>query len=97
MPTRTNTYRLTLTPHSLASGEVATRPPLELEIRHHDELFTIIDRLSAKKLFATPQQAAEFGLGLKLFSEVLLAQKEQAIFQRFIPAFSAFVRKLKQT
>jgi len=96
MPTRANTYQLTLAPLMLASGVPATRPTLQLEIRNHDELFTIMDRLATKSCFATPQQAAEFGLGLKLFSEVLLACKNEPVFQRFIPAFTLFVRELKQ-
>lgn len=96
MAKRANTYQLTLEPQRLASGEAATREPLRLTIENHDELFTIIDRLQAKNLFDTPEQAAEFGLGLKLFSEVLLAQQHQPLFRQFQPAFAALMRELKQ-
>lgn len=95
MAKRANTYQLTPEPRTLASGAAATREPLRLTIENHDELFAIIDRLQAKNLFHTPQQAAEFGLGLKLFSEVLLAHRQQALFQAFRPAFSAFMQQLK--
>ncbi len=95
MAKRANTYQLTLEPLTLASGAAAIREPLRLTIENHDELFAIIDRLTAKNLFDTPQQAAEFGLGLKLFSEVLLAHRQQALFQAFMPAFSAFMQQLK--
>ncbi|OGX82106.1 hypothetical protein BEN49_02855 [Hymenobacter coccineus] len=56
----------------------------------------IIDRLATKPFCATPQQAAAFGRGLKLFSAVLLDRKNKPVFLRFRPAFPFFMRELKQ-
>ncbi|MNR45833.1 hypothetical protein D3C85_1647260 [compost metagenome] len=50
-----------------------------------------------RDIFKTKDQAAEFAIGLKMFSEVMLKNRENELFSEFRPAFSEFMKKLKST
>ena len=95
MEKKVNTYQLTLKPIRLASGEPAPDRQLELTVDNHDELFSIIDRIQEKDPFGDKQQAAEFALGLKLFSEVMLKHRDHPLFEELKPAFQPFMKRLK--
>jgi hypothetical protein len=73
-----------------------THAPREIEFEHHD-IFSIIARMENRQLFAEPGQAAEFAIGLKLFSEVMLKNRTLPLFAIFRPAFSEFMRQLKRS
>ena len=95
MAKRTNTYRLTLALQTLASGDAAPPKALALTFDNHDELFVLIDRLRQRDPFGNPAQATEFVLGLKLFSEVMLKNRNHPLFEEFWPALRLFMAKLK--
>lgn len=44
---------------------------LELELSNHDDILHVLRLMQAKSVFNDPAEAAQFALGLKLFSEVL--------------------------
>lgn len=96
MEKRQNKYRLKLELLSTAKQEDnANYPPVELEFENHDNIFSIIERLQAKELFQSKNQAAEFAIGLKMFSEVMLKNRDNPLFSEFSPAFGEFMKKLK--
>ncbi|QKZ13840.1 DUF3861 domain-containing protein [Spirosoma sp. KUDC1026] len=95
MEKKVNTYHLTLTPVRLASGEPVSNKQLDLTVDNHDELFSIIERLQEKDPFGDKAQAAEFALGLKLFSEVMLKHRNNPLFEELKPAFQPFMKRLK--
>jgi hypothetical protein len=95
MEKKTNKYHLALSLSAYANGETTPAKQLELEIDNHDELFEIIDRMRAKALFADEQQATEFAIGLKLFTEVMLKNRQHPLFEDFQPAVGSFMKKLK--
>lgn len=97
MEKRTNKYRLTLEQVSLAKEEAPLQSPLNLEFENHDEIFSIIEKINAKNLFIDAQEGTEFALGLKLFSEVMIKNRKNPLFDEFSPAFAAFMKKLKST
>ncbi|MNG34261.1 hypothetical protein D3C84_1207070 [compost metagenome] len=68
-----------------------------MEFDNHDNIFTIIERMKNRDIFKTKDQAAEFAIGLKMFSEVMLKNRENELFTEFRPAFSEFMKKLKST
>ncbi len=94
MPTRTNSYKLTLEQTALSSGETPNEQPLTFEFDNHDEIFRIIEAVKSKNLFSE-SDATEFAIGLKLFSEVLIRNRKNDLFSDFGPAFSEFMKKLK--
>jgi hypothetical protein len=92
---RANKYQLNLKLLELANGESVPDKQLELTFDNHDEVFGIIDRIQEKDPFNDKQQAAEFALGLKLFSEVMLKNRNHPLFDELKPAFQAFMKRLK--
>lgn len=95
MEKRANKYRLTLELLSTTKGETVNEEPLQLEFTNHDEIFSIVKKLQEKDPFQNKQQATEFAIGLKMFSEVMLKNKNLELFEEFGPAFGAFTKKLK--
>jgi hypothetical protein len=96
MTKRGNKYRLTLEQIELINGEPGTHKLLQLEFMNHDELFSIIERIQKKNLFADDNQSVEFAIGLKLFSEVMLRHRKHPLFEELAPSFRTFMEKLKQ-
>ncbi|WP_439698899.1 DUF3861 domain-containing protein [Mucilaginibacter sp. AW1-7] len=95
MEKKTNQYNLTLTLKRYADGSTEPSKEIELVFDNHDEIFGIIDRIKAKDPFNDPEQAAQFALGLKLFSEVKLKNRNHPLFEELNSAFPAFMKRLK--
>jgi hypothetical protein len=95
MNKKVHQYRLTLAYLKNNQGEEINREPLELSFENHDDIFSIIDRQKAKGLFGNEQQATEFTIGLKLFSEVMIKHHKDPLFEELAPAFGEFMKKLK--
>jgi len=97
MEKRTNKYKLKLELLATAKVDDTIYPPIELEFDNHDNIFTITERMKQRNIFHTENQAVEFAIGLKMFSEVMLKNRENELFAEFRPAFSEFMKKLKST
>lgn len=72
-----------------------TSAPLEFDFENHDDIFRIVTFLQESQRFEDKQQAMEFAVGLKLFSGVMLKNRDSELFKDFQPAFGEFMRKLK--
>lgn len=92
-----NKYKLTLEALSLKEPIETVLPSMTFEFENHDNLFKIIEMAKAKNLFENESQAIEFALGLKLFTEVVLKNKENPLFTDLKPAIGEFMKKLKQS
>ncbi|MNL53855.1 hypothetical protein D3C87_1771360 [compost metagenome] len=53
--------------------------------------------ISSKQIFDNKETATEFALGLKLFTEVMLKNKENPLFEDLRPAILEFMKKLKSS
>ena len=95
MEKRAHQYKLTLKYLKDSKGESISAAPIELTFNNHDDIFSIIERQKNKNLFGDKQQATEFAIGLKLFSEVMLKNRKDPLFEELAPAFGAFMKKLK--
>jgi len=91
-----NHYKITLQ-HIYSPKGVQLNEPVTLDFDNHDELFDIISRLKEKDHFNDEDQSAEFAIGLKMFSEVMLRNKENPLFEELLPAFKEFMKKLKSS
>ncbi|RZK09681.1 MAG: DUF3861 family protein [Flavobacterium sp.] len=94
MEKKHNRYKITLQ-HLHSPKELDLNAPLQFEFENHDEVFTIIEKIKANNPFEDENQAIEFAVGLKLFSEVMLKNRENPLFEELLPAFGAFMKKLK--
>ncbi|WP_131536490.1 DUF3861 domain-containing protein [Pedobacter nototheniae] len=92
---RTNKYQLILKEIALAKEEDIKNEPLEFEFDNHDNLFEIIKTIKSKNIFEDDQQSAEFAIGLKMFSEVMIKNRDNPLFTELFPVFGSFMRKLK--
>ena len=95
MEKRANKYHLTLTSQQYANGETAPVKALEFDFTNHDEVFSTIERIREKNPFNDIDQATEFALGLKLFSEVMIRNRNNPLFAELKDAFPLFMKKLK--
>jgi len=95
MAKRTNTYQLTLEEISLAREDDEKNAPLTLQFDNHDNLFNIINAVKSKNIFEDENQSIEFAIGLKMFTEVILKNREQELFKELQPAIGEFMKKLK--
>ncbi|MFV7706826.1 DUF3861 domain-containing protein [Shewanella algae] len=68
---------------------------LKFEVGNHDDIFAIVDKIKQRQDF-DEDQAAAFAVGLKLFSEVMLEQRKNPLFDEFRPHFMQFMKQLKQ-
>ena len=95
MAKRTNKYKLTLEEISLAKEDDVKNDPLKLEFDNHDNLFNIINVVKSKTIFEDENQSTEFAIGLKMFTEVILKNRDNELFKELQPAIAEFMKKLK--
>ncbi|MFI8378344.1 DUF3861 domain-containing protein [Leeuwenhoekiella sp. NPDC079379] len=97
MTKKANRYKLRLELLELLKAEENTYKPIELEFGNHDNIFKIVERLKAKNQFKSEQDSVEFAIGLKLFSEVMLKNKDNELFKEFRPHFGELMKKIKSS
>ena len=95
MEKRSNKYHLTLELKQYATGETEPAKSLEIDFSNHDEVFAIIESVREKDPFKDQEQATEFALGLKLFSEVMIKNRNNPLFEELKDAFPLFMKRLK--
>ena len=88
-------YRVTVEYLEDAKGTSIQQEPLVFETRNHDELLSLVERVKAKGMF-DEDEAVSFAIGLKLFSEVMLHNKEHELFKPLQPCFGEFMKGLKK-
>ena len=94
MEKKHNKYRITLE-HLHSPKDLGLNETIDFEFENHDEIFSIIERIQENNPFEKENQATEFAVGLKLFSEVMLKNRDNELFEEFLPQFGAFMKKLK--
>jgi hypothetical protein len=92
-----NSYRYKITVEALtgAKGVPTEGRSLTFEAANHDDILEIVERMRARLPF-DGDTVASLGIGLKLFSEVALMQRNDPMFAMIQPTLSEFVRGLKQ-
>lgn len=95
MAKRTNRYKLTLEEISLAKEDDVKNGPLTLEFDNHDNIFNIINTIKSKNIFDDESHSTEFAIGLKMFTEVVLKNRDLELFKELQPAIGEFMKKLK--
>src|SRR6476620_9849355 len=87
-------YRGTVEPIEGPRGEQIEHDPLTFEAVNHDEILGLVDRRRQSGEF-DENTAACMMVGLKLFSEVMLHNKENPLFSPLMPHFREFTKRLK--
>lgn len=68
--------------------------PSTFAVTNHDDLFLILDKIRAGAILPT-EETAEFTFGLKLFLEVLIRHRGDALFKDIWPHMVSFMKRLK--
>lgn len=92
---RTHQYELTFKYLKNNKGEIMDKTPVLLPFQNHDDIYKIIEILNDKNLFKEASQTTQFVLGLKLFGDVMMKNKDLELFSDMRPAFMDFMKKLK--
>ena len=92
-----NSYRYRVTVEQIADGkgEPVEGRSLVFEAACHDEMLGIVDRVRAKRVVGNANAAAAMAVGLKLFGEIALAQRNDPLFTDVHAALGNFIRALK--
>ena len=88
-------YRVTLEKIAGQKGEPVRGEQLSFETPNHDDLFPIVERMRSRGDLDA-DTAAALAVGLKLFSEVVLQNRQREPFAEVRPALSSFIQSLKQ-
>lgn len=87
-------FRITVEHLADQHGNPATEAPLTFTAGNHDNILAIVERIQERSQFS-PESAAAFAVGLKLFSEVMLEHRQDPLFSEFQPHFKEFMQRLK--
>jgi len=88
-------YKVTVEPRSDENTALPSGAALTFEVDNHDDILAIVKKLESRPDF-TESDARAFGVGLKLFSEVMLKNKSLPLFSGFLPHFVDFMKELKK-
>ena len=92
-----NAYRYRVTVEQVADreGQPVDGRSLVFEAACHDEMLEIVDRVREKRVLPNANAAAAMAVGLKLFGEVVLAERKDPMFAEMHAALGTFIRGLK--
>lgn len=85
-------YRVTV--EALTEAGDGQKPVMSFETDNHDDIFAVVKKLEGRDDLPS-EEARAFGVGLKLFSEVMLKNRELPLFADFLPHFVDFMKRLK--
>ncbi|MGJ1484230.1 DUF3861 domain-containing protein [Sphingobacterium multivorum] len=87
-------YKIRLQETERNDGTASDRA-IEFDIENHDDILHLIERTKSSGRFENINDNTEFIVGLKLFSEVMMRNRDNPLFEAFIPAFRSFMQQLK--
>lgn len=88
-------YRITIDHLADKDGLPPSAPAsLSFEALNHDEIIGIAERMKGRGDFDA-QTATNLAIGLKLFGEVMLTNRDHPLFTELSPHFGAFMKRLK--
>lgn len=93
---KSNRYKILLEELGLRDGTESWKT-LEFEVTNHDDIFKVLWMIQDASFLKDDADNTPFIIGLKLFSEVLLKNRNNPLFEELWPAFSEFMKKLKET
>jgi len=91
---KNNIYKIQLQEIEL-KGNVPASKTLEFTIENHDDIIQLIENNINSNMFPDDAESQSFILGLKLFSEVMMKNRDMELFGDFYPEFGKFMKKLK--
>ena len=88
-------YRVTVEEVADREGQPVAGRSLVFEAACRDELLGLVDRVREKRVVGNANAAAAMVVGLKLFDEIALVQRDQPLFTEVHAALGSFTKALK--
>jgi hypothetical protein len=85
-----HTFKITVESIADNKGNPVEAAPLVFTAENHDDILALAARVGA-----TDDKALAFLVGLKLFGECMLADRDNPLYADLLPHFGAFMKKLK--
>ncbi|MRT92605.1 DUF3861 domain-containing protein [Ancylomarina sp. 16SWW S1-10-2] len=79
--------------YKITVEELTGENTLAFEAESHEDILEIVEKLKTHPDFGNDAEA--FGLGLKLFTSVMMKQKSNPLFKNLMPHFKDFMKGLK--
>jgi hypothetical protein len=92
---RVHEYEITFKHLKNNKGEILANKAIDFVFANHDDIDVILEKLGEKNLFNDAEQTKQFVIGLKLFGDILIRNKDMELFSEIQPAFISFMKKLK--
>ncbi len=92
---KSHNYKITCEYIADDAGNSPNAEPLSFEIALHENIFEIIQKISEKEEMPT-QDAPAFGLGLKLFGEVVRKNQDIALLNSLQPHLIEIMKIIKK-
>lgn len=89
-------YKVTVEHVEDMKGNATGAAPLVFEARNHDDLLKIVEAMKGKMALGEGDSTA-FAIGLKLFGEVMLKNKDNELFQQFKPHLFELIKEIKKS
>ena len=86
---KNHSYRVTF-------EEPDTSSRLQFEFDNHDDVFAILERLSARDDLVSPEEIPRLAVGTKLLGKVVMENRQHPLFAAFFPHFGELVKGLKK-
>lgn len=91
---KSNLYKCTVEQLEDLTGEVVQSSPLVFEASSHEDIFTIA-QVMQRKVDLAETDATAFAVGLKLFSGVMIKNKDHELIKQLMPDFKNFMKTIK--
>lgn len=85
-----HTFKITVEHIADQKGNPVTEPPLVFKVENHDDMVAMAARFGYRE-----DKQLAFLVGLKLFGETLLQDRDNPLYAEIGPQFGAFMKKLK--
>lgn len=92
---RVHEYEITFKHLKNNKGEILDNKVVDFVFANHDDIDVILEKLGEKNLFNDAEQTKQFVIGLKLFGDIMMRNKDMELFSEIQPAFISFMKKLK--
>lgn len=92
---RVHEYEITFKHLKNNKGEILDNKVVDFVFVNHDDIDVILEKLGEKNLFNDAEQTKQFVIGLKLFGDIMMRNKDMELFSEIQPAFISFMKKLK--
>lgn len=89
-----NQYHILLTEVEKKDGTKSGKQ-MDFSFENHDDIFHLLEGAQDKTWFDNPKTNIEFVMGLKLFGEVMIKNRQNSLFAEVMPAFTQMMKKLK--